>query len=89
MISKSYVIKKVNQNYNYIKIEKNNLNELKNLNDLNILYFNDKPLNLIKNNIKQNNYVIKDNIVKNFSKLNFDNTDVLKPIYISNNKNLN
>ena len=81
--------KKVNQNYNYIKIEKNNLNELKNLNDLNILYFNDKPLNLIKNNIKQNNYVIKDNIVKNFSKLNFDNTDVLKPIYISNNKNLN
>ena len=53
------------------------------------MYFNDKPLNLIKNNIKQNNYVIKDNIVKNFSKLNFDNTDVLKPIYISNNKNLN
>ena len=81
--------KKVNQDYNYIKIEKNNFNELNNLHDLNILYFNDKPLNLIKNNIKQNNYVIKDNIVKNFSKLNFDNSDVLKPIYISNNKNLN
>ena len=81
--------KLLNQNFKYIKLEKTNLNNHKELIQINIFYYNQEPLNICLQNCRQKKYLIKENILKNFSKLSFNNFDLLQPIYISNNQILN
>ena len=78
-----------NQNFKYIKLEKNSLNNHKELKQIEIFYYNHKPLNISLQNCRQIKYLIKENILRNFFKLQFNNFDILRPIYISNNQILN
>ena len=78
-----------NQNFKYIKLEKNSLNNHKELKQIEIFYYNHKPLNISLQNCRQIKYFIKENILRNFFKLQFNNFDILRPIYISNNQILN
>ena len=78
-----------NQNFKYIKLEKDSLNNLKELKQIEIFYYNHKPLNISLQNCRQIKYLIKKNILRNFFKLQFNNFDILRPIYISNNQMLN
>jgi len=78
-----------NQDFKYIKLEKNNLNNHKELKQIEIFYYNQKPLNISLQNCRQIKYLIKENILRNFFKLQFNNFDILRPIYISNNQILN
>ena len=78
-----------NLKYNYIKLENQNIESLKGLKNIDILYYNYEPLKIFKLELKQKKYIIKENVVKNFSSLNFVNSNIIKPLYISNNKNLN
>ena len=78
-----------NQNFKYIKLKKNNLDNYKELNQIDIFYYNHKPLNISLQHCRQIKYLIKENILKNFFKLQFNNFDILRPIYISNNQILN
>jgi len=75
-----------NQKFKYIKLEKNNLNNHKELKTIEIFYYNHKPLNISLQNCIQIKYLIKENIIKNFFKLQFNNFDILRPVYISNNR---
>ena len=81
--------KLLNQNIKYIKLEKANLNSYKELKQIDIFYYNQEPLNICSQNCRQQKYLIKENILTNFSKLSFNNFDILRPIYISNNQILN
>ena len=81
--------KLLNQNIKYIKLEKANLNSYKELKQIDIFYYNQEPLNICLQNCRQKKYLIKENILRNFSKLSFNNFDILRPIYISNNQILN
>ena len=78
-----------NQKFKYIKLENNNLNNYKELKQIEIFYYNHKPLNISLQNCRQIKYLIKENILKNFFKLQFNNFDILQPVYISNNQILN
>ncbi len=84
-----FCYKLVNQDFNYIKLENNDFNLHKELNRINVIYYNHKPLNISLQSCKQIKYLIKENVVKNFFKLKFNNLDILRPIYISKNKILN
>ena len=75
--------------YKYIKLENNNLKSIKDLKNIDILYYNHEPLNYSEFDRKQIKFVINENVVKNLSSLNFSNLNTIKPIYVSNNKNLN
>ena len=81
--------KLINQNYKYIKLEKNDSNNYEELNQIDVFYYNHKPLNKSLQNSKQIKYLIKENILKNFLKLKFNQLGLLKQIYIYNNQNLN
>ena len=81
--------KLLNQNFKYIKLERTNLNNHKELIQVDIFYYNQEPLNICLQNCRQKKYLIKENILRNFSKLSFNNFDILRPIYISNNQILN
>ena len=81
--------KLLNQNFKYIKLERANLNNHKELIQIDIFYYNQEPLNICLQNCRQKKYLIKENILRNFSKLSFNNFDLLRPIYISNNQILN
>ena len=65
-------------------------NEYANLpKEVNKIYFNEKPLKNQSSNIKYEKFNLNSLVVKNLSKINFSNKDLIKPIYISNNKLLN
>jgi len=81
--------KLLNKNFKYIKLERANLNNSKELTQIDIFYYNQKPLNIYLQNCRQKQYLIKENILKNFSQISFNNFDILRPIYISNNQILN
>ena len=81
--------KLLNQNFKYIKLERANSNHHKELIQIDIFYYNQEPLNIYLQNCRQKKYLIKENILRNFSKLSFNNFDILRPIYISNNQILN
>ena len=81
--------KLLNQNFKYIKLERANLNNHKELLEIDIFYYNKQPLNICLENCKQKKYLIKEKILSNFTKLSFNNVDLLRPIYISNNQTLN
>jgi len=53
------------------------------------IYFNEKPLKNQLNNIKYEKFNLNRLVVKNLNKINFSNKNLIKPIYISNNKLLN
>ena len=53
------------------------------------IYFNEKPLKNQLNNIKYEKFNLNSLVVKNLNKINFSNKNLIKPIYISNNKLLN
>ena len=53
------------------------------------IYFNEKPLKNHLNNIKYEKFNLNSLVVKNLNKINFSNKNLIKPIYISNNKLLN
>jgi len=53
------------------------------------IYFNAKPLKNQLNYIKYEKFNINSLVVKNLNKINFSNKNLIKPIYISNNKLLN
>ena len=78
-----------NLKYNYVKLENQNIESFKGLKNIDILYYNYEPLKNFKLELKQKKYIIKENVVKNFSSLNFVDSNIIKPLYISNNKNLN
>ena len=77
------------QNFRYIKLENKNLNNHEELKQIEIFYYNYQPLNISLQQCKQIKYLIKENILRNFFKLQFNNFDILRPIYISNNQTLN
>ena len=81
--------KLLNRNFKYIKLGKCNLNNQKELNKIDIFYYNQEPLKISLQDCKQIKFFIKKNILKNFSKLAFNNFDILRPIYISNTQILN
>ena len=78
-----------NSKYHYIKLENQDIKSIKGLNHIDILYYNYEPLKNFKSKFQQKKYIINENVVKNFSSLNFLNSNLIKPLYISNNKNLN
>ena len=86
---KFFCYKLYKKNFKYLKLENNNINNFEELNQIDFLYYNYKPLNISLKNCKQIKYQIKKKIVKNFLKLKFSNSDILSPIYISNNQILN
>ena len=53
------------------------------------IYFNEKPLKNQLNNVKYEKFNLNSLVVKNLNKINFSNKNLIKPIYISNNKLLN
>tara|TARA_B100000965_G_C19408963_1_gene676756 strand:- start:5 stop:619 length:615 start_codon:yes stop_codon:yes gene_type:complete len=53
------------------------------------IYFNEKPLKNQLNNIKYEKFNLNSLVVQNLNKINFNNKNLIKPIYISNNKLLN
>jgi len=53
------------------------------------IYFNEKPLKNQSNNIKYEKFNLNSLVVQNLNKINFNNKNLIKPIYISNNKLLN
>ena len=53
------------------------------------IYFNEKPLKNQLNNIKYEKFNLNSLVVKNLNKINFSYKNLIKPIYISNNKLLN
>tara|TARA_B100000945_G_scaffold116931_1_gene92939 strand:+ start:138 stop:752 length:615 start_codon:yes stop_codon:yes gene_type:complete len=53
------------------------------------IYFNEKPLKNQLNNIKYEKFNLNSLVVKNLNKINFSNKNLIKPIYVSNNKLLN
>jgi len=81
--------KLINQNFKYIKLEKNNLKYHKELKQIEIFYYNHKPLNISLQNCRQIKFLLKERILRNIFKLKFNNFDILRPIYISNNQILN
>ena len=81
--------KKFDSSFKYIKLEDNNFNQFEELNDIDIIYYNHEPLECSLLNLKQKKYLIKEKIVNNFDKIKFNDNDLIKPIYISNNKILN
>tara|TARA_Y100000590_G_C15628998_1_gene980450 strand:- start:564 stop:1184 length:621 start_codon:yes stop_codon:yes gene_type:complete len=77
-----------NKDFSYIKLEKNSLdNNI--FKKIDLLYYNFRKISIPELEIKQQKYLIKENILKNLNKIKYNNTNVLKPIYISNNKILN
>ena len=78
-----------NLKYKYIKLENQNSESLKGIKNIDILYYNYEPLKNSDLKFEQKEYIINENIVKHFSSLNFSKSSLIKPIYISNNKNLN
>jgi len=67
-------------NFKYIKLEKENLNTLDDLNQIDILYYNSLPLKKINKDIRQVKYSIKNNINENLLKINFSKSKIIKPI---------
>ena len=53
------------------------------------IYFNEKPLKNQLNNVKYEKFNLNSLVVKNLNKINFSNKNLIKSIYISNNKLLN
>ncbi len=53
------------------------------------IYFNEKPLKNQLNNVKYEKFNLNSLVVKNLNKINFSNKNLIKPIYVSNNKLLN
>ncbi len=78
-----------NLEYKYIKLENQNIESVKDLRSIDILYYNHEPLKNFELKFEQKKYIINENISKNLKSLNFSNSNIIKPIYISNNKNLN
>ena len=78
--------KLTNQKYKYIKLERNNQNNYEELKQIEILYYNFQPLKFSLPNCRQIKYLIKENILKNFLKLQFNKLEILRPVYISNNQ---
>ncbi len=58
-------------------------------NQIDTIFYNISKLNLEIKNIKQYKFSFAEELLKNHSKLNFQKNEILKPIYISNNKVLN
>ena len=81
--------KNFNSGHKYTKLENNTDNSLEEINSLNILYYNHEPLNINLKNLEQKKYNIKNSILLNIDKIKYNNIDILKPIYISNNQILN
>ena len=77
------------KDYFYIKLEDNNKEQFKEIQDIDILYFNHRVWASNNNNFKQINYLIKQNIVKNLNKIDFNDVATVKALYVSNNKSLN
>ena len=82
-------IKMLKKDYFYIKLEDNNKEQFKEIQDIDILYFNHRVWASNNNNFKQINYLIKQNIVKNINKIDFNDVATVKALYVSNNKSLN
>jgi len=78
-----------NLKYKYIKLEDQNMKSIKDLKSIDMLYYNYEPLKNFESKFEQKKYIINENVVKNFKNLNFSSSNTIKPIYISNNKNLN
>ena len=78
-----------NQNIKSIKLENKDLNNNEEIKKIDVFYYNHEPLKFSLKNCIQKKYLIKKNILKNFFKLNFNNLDIIKPVYISNNQILN
>jgi len=75
--------------YKYIKLEEKNIFNYRDLEKLDIIFYNKVPLKNFEIKFKQKKYQIKKIILENLSSIKFNNLDKLKPIYISNNYNLN
>jgi hypothetical protein len=78
-----------NSKYEYIKLDKQNINSIKDLKNIDVLYYNYQPLKNFELKFKQKKYIINENVFKIYSNLNFLNSEIIKPIYISNNQKLN
>ena len=70
----------------YVKLESNNYEMKKNVNKI---YYNIRKFNIKNINIIQNKFSYIDEIIENNNKLIFTKNNIIKPIYISNNKILN
>ena len=69
----------------YIKIEKNFIFPK----NINTIFYNYSLLELYDLNIIQQKFSFVDIILENYQKLKFIKNEIIKPIYISNNKVLN
>ena len=78
---------KYNQ-YEYVKLENNIFNEYNDIQKADVIYYNDKPLNILLNKCEQIKCSITNNILSNYINLEFNNSEILRPIYVSNNKKL-
>jgi len=74
------------KNIIYNKVEEKNYNIPKNINKI---YYNEKKLSLNEPDILQHKFFFSDMIFKNYQKLKFSKNEIIRPIYISNNKILN
>ena len=81
--------KLADQKFKYLKWEENNLNIYEELKQIKTLYYNHQSLNISLKKCRQIKFLIKESILKNFFKIKFNNSDILQPIYVSNNKILN
>ena len=70
----------------YVKVEDNNFALPKNLK---IIFYNSKKFNNNINEIEQKKFTFIGELIKNNHSLVFSNNEIIKPIYISNNKILN
>ena len=85
--SQNFISLQNNENiFTHYKID----NEYANLpKEVKKIYFNEKPLKNQLNNIKYEKFNLNSLVVKNLNKINFSNKNLIKPIYVSNNKLLN
>ncbi len=70
----------------FLKIDNNNFDLPQNIEKI---YYNYSPLEIKINNIDQIKFSFVKNIINNASEIYYNQEDIIKPIYISNNKILN
>ncbi len=81
-----FCIPKENGNVEFLKIDSDDFMLPKKINRI---FFNFKKINSNDNKLSQVKFSFKEQFLKNVINLKFSNNNIIKPVYISNNKILN
>jgi len=72
-----------NLNFHYIKLEDQKFETFEELKEIDIMYYNHKPLKLFNLQFVNEKYDVKQSVIKNFSSINFKSSEIIKALYIN------